>query len=473
MIFYVSNIRMKRNLILIIGTLLLVGILLFVQVRFELPLSVAVMICIFILAAVFWVTEPIPGYATSILVIFLEVVFFANPIGIPDFTFPKNKNPSAAIFLSSLADSSIILFLGGFVLAKACVKTGLDRFFANRIIRKFGVKSHQVLLGFMVTTGFISMWMSNTATTSMMIALSFPLLRILPDKEPFRKALILGIPFAANIGGIGTPIGSPPNIIAMGILRQQGIAVSFGTWMCFAVPLTVVLILFAWFFLLKLFPQKDSLDLAVEFQEPEGGTKSFSFRVTSVIFLGTVVLWFTENLHGVSAGVIALLPLILFPTFGILNEKDINSLDWSVLILIAGGIAIGMGFQQSGMGPWFSGILKPITKPEYSVSVLFLLCVLALLLSTFMSNTAATNLLVPFAFPLSAALFPGSNVYLLEICLGISLSASLAMSLPVSTPPNAIAYSVGGFEIRDMIRAGLPVGIFGLIVVLLAYFSFL
>ncbi|ABJ75795.1 DASS family sodium-coupled anion symporter [Leptospira borgpetersenii] len=463
---------MKRDLILIIGTLLLIGILFFVQVLFEFPLSVAIMICIFVLAAVFWVAEPIPGYATSILVIFLEIIFFANPIGIPGFVFPQNKNPSAAVFLSSLADSSIILFLGGFVLAKACVKTGLDRFFANRIIRKFGVKSHQVLLGFMFTTGFISMWMSNTATTSMMIALSFPLLRVLPEKEPFRKALILGIPFAANIGGVGTPIGSPPNIIAMGILRQQGIVIPFGTWMFFAVPLVVVLILFAWILLMKLFPQKDSLDLVVEFQEPERGMKSFSFRVTSMIFLGTVVLWFTENLHGVPAGVVALLPLILFPMFGILNEKDINSLDWSVLILISGGIGIGVGFQQSGMGPWFSGILKHIAKPEYAISVLFFLCVLTLLLSTFMSNTAATNLLVPFAFPFSAILFPGSNVYLLEVCLGIALSASLAMSLPVSTPPNAIAYSVGGIEIKDMICAGLPIGIFGLIVVLSNYFAF-
>lgn len=462
---------MNRNLILIVLTLFMVGILFFIQVRLRLPINVAIMNCIFVLAALFWVFEPIPGYATSILVIFLEIIFFANPIGVSYFEFPRSKNPSIAIFLSALADSSIVLFLGGFVLAKACIKTGLDRFFANRIIRRFGVKSHQVLLGFMFTTGFISMWMSNTATTSMMIALSFPMLQILPEKEPFRKALILGIPFAANIGGVGTPIGSPPNIIAMGILRQQGIIVSFGTWMFFAVPLVIVLILFAWLLLMKLFPQKDFFELVVEFQEPEEGTKSFSFRVTSVIFLGTVLLWFTENLHGIPAGVIGLLPLILFPVFGILNEKDINSLDWSVLLLIAGGI--GVGFQQSGMEFWFSEFLKSITKPEYSASVLFLLCILALVLSTFMSNTAATNLLVPFAFPLSTILLPGSNAYLLEVCLGIALSASLAMSLPVSTPPNAIAYSVGGFEIKDMIQAGLPIGILGLILVLVGYFILL
>ncbi|WP_036096920.1 DASS family sodium-coupled anion symporter [Leptospira weilii] len=462
-----------RNLISILWTTLFIGILFLIQIRFSVPLNVAIMICIFVLAAVFWVTEPIPSYAVSILVIFLEILFFANPLGIAELTFSRNKNPSPIVFLSSLADSSIILFLGGFILAKACIKTGLDRFLANRIIRKFGVKSHRVLLGFMITTGFISMWMSNTATTSMMIALCFPLFQILPEKEPFRKALILGIPFAANIGGIGTPIGSPPNIIAMGILRQQGIVVSFGTWMLFAVPLVVVLIGFAWVLLLKLFPENGSLDLIVEFPEPAGGSQSFPFRTTSAIFLGTVALWFTENLHGIPAGVTALLPLILFPAFGILNEKDINSLDWSVLLLIAGGIGIGIGFQQSGLDLWFSEILKPITKPEYAVSMLFLLCILALLLSTFMSNTAATNLLVPLAFPLSALVLPGSNLYLLEVCLGIALSASLAMSLPVSTPPNAIAYAVGGFEIKDMIRAGLPVGIFGLIVVLAGYFIFL
>ncbi|XDD51564.1 DASS family sodium-coupled anion symporter [Leptospira sp. WS92.C1] len=439
----------------------------------SLQLHVGLMLCIFFFAAIFWVIEPIPGFATSILILFVEILFFSNPLGIDALKFTQGKNTAPSVFLASIADSSIILFLGGFVLAKGSVKTGLDRFLANRIIRKFGIKSHQVLLGFMFTTGFISMWMSNTATTSMMIALSFPLFQMLPEKEPFRKALLLGIPFAANIGGVGTPIGSPPNIIAMGILKQQGVTVSFGIWMLFAVPLVIILILFAWFLLLKLFPEDGDLDLVIEFPEPEGGTKSFSFRVAALIFLGTVALWFTENLHGIPAGVIALLPLFLLPAFGILNDKDINSLEWSVLLLIAGGIAIGVGLQQSGMSLWFAEILKSITKPEYAVSVLFLLCILALLLSTFMSNTAATNLLVPFAFPLSAIILPGSEAYLLEVCLGIALSASLAMSLPVSTPPNAIAYAVGGFEIKDMIRAGLPIGLFGLLLTLFAYFTFL
>ncbi|AOP33727.1 sodium:sulfate symporter [Leptospira tipperaryensis] len=464
---------MKQKPLTILIMLLCLGGLFFVQLWLGIPFSVSVMISIFTLAAVFWVTEPIPGYATSILIIFLEILFFANPLGLPLLKVAQGKNPAASVFLSSIADSSILLFLGGFVLAKASVKTGLDRFLANRVIRKFGTKSHQVLLGFMFTTGFISMWMSNTATTSLMIALSYPLFQILPEKEPFRKALLLGIPFAANIGGVGTPIGSPPNIIAMSLLKQQGISVSFGTWILFALPLVVILIISTWFLLLKLFPEDGSLELVVEFPEVEGGTGSYSFQVAAFIFLGTVLLWFTENLHGIPAGVIALLPLILFPAFGILNEKDINSLEWSVLLLIAGGIAIGVGLQQSGMSLWFSDILKPITKPEYAVSVLFLLCILALLLSTFMSNTAATNLLVPFAFPLSVIILPGSQVYLLEVCLGIALSASLAMSLPVSTPPNAIAYAVGGFEIRDMIKAGLPVGLFGLLLTLIGYFIFL
>ncbi|MBM9577266.1 DASS family sodium-coupled anion symporter [Leptospira sp. 201903070] len=464
---------MKQKPVSILLMLVCLGFLFFVQISLGIPFSVSVMISIFTLAALFWVTEPIPGYATSILILFLEIIFFANPLDLLLFKLPQAKNPLPSVFLSAIADSSIILFLGGFVLAKACVKTGLDRFLANRVIGKFGTKSDQVLLGFMFTTGFISMWMSNTATTSMMIALSFPLFQVLPEKEPFRKALLLGIPFAANIGGVGTPIGSPPNIIAMSLLKQQGISVSFGVWMLFAVPLVVILILFAWFLLLKLFPENGALELAVEFPEPDGGTATFSFRVTAIVFLGTVILWFTENIHGIPAGVVALLPLILFPALGILNEKDINSLDWSVLLLIAGGIAIGVGLQQSGMSFWFSEILKPITKPEYAVSALFLLCILSLLLSTFMSNTAATNLLVPFAFPLSVIILPGSQAYLLEVCLGIALSASLAMSLPVSTPPNAIAYAVGGFEIRDMIKAGLPVGLFGLLLTLIGYFIFL
>lgn len=441
-----------------------------------LPPSVGGMFFIFLIAAGLWIFEVIPGHATSILIIFSEIILFSNPGKwefLKDYSVPGKPN-APGVFLVSLADSAVILFLGSFALAKSCVKVGVDRWLANRVLPYFGTSPKYVLLGLMSITATISLWMSNTATASLMIALVFPLLMVLDKDEKFRKAVLIGIPFAANLGGIGTPIGSPPNVIAFANLKNQGYGefISFGSWMIIAVPLLVILLFAAWFWLLRAFPASEGLSLSLRYETiaDEGSEKKLKFVLFG--FLVTVFLWLTESFHGIPAGVVALFPLLLFTSFGILESNDIRSLEWDVLILVAGGIALGTGIEKSGAGAWFGELIGKQAGPGESLWVLGIFFSIGLFLSTFLSNTATANLLVPLALPVASLLLPGNESYAIQLVLGSALGASLAMSLPVSTPPNAVAYAVGGFEIKDMAKVGVKIGILGLILVLIGFLSF-
>lgn len=419
----------------------------------------------------------IPGHATSLLVIFLEILLFSNP-GKWEFlnlVRPINGKPLApSVFLTAIADSAVILFLGGFALAKGCVKVGVDRWLANRILPIFGTSPRFVLMGLMLVSAGISLWMSNTATASLMIALVFPLLQILPEDETFRKGILIGIPFAANLGGIGTPIGSPPNIIAFANLKNHGFgdSISFGSWMLVAIPLLLILLFFAWIWILKAFPASPGLALSLSFAEENDKASRRKLRFVLGTFLFTACLWLSESFHGIPAGVVAMIPLVLFTSFGILNSHDIRSLEWDVLILVAGGIALGTGIEKSGAGEWFGSLIGSNAGPAESIWVLTLFFSVGLFLSTFLSNTATANLLVPLAIPVAVLLLPGNEAYVIQLVLGTALGASLAMSLPVSTPPNAVAYAVGGFEIKDMAKIGVRIGLLGLVLVLLGFFIF-
>ena len=196
---------------------------------------------IFTAAAILWVVEPFPLYVTSFIVVILEVVLLGRaggPLGLTGGGY--------TIFLTPFFDSVVVLFLGGFVMARAVKRYGLDERISRGILRRVGTRPCTVLFGMMVTTAFLSMWISNTATTALMIAVAIPIIKSFPSDEPFRKAIILGIPFAANVGGIGTPIGTPPNAIAMGILDQAGRGISFIEWMYRGIPVMIILLAVTW-----------------------------------------------------------------------------------------------------------------------------------------------------------------------------------------------------------------------------------
>ena len=416
------------------------------------------MASIFTLAGLLWVTEALPLFATALVIISLEIIFISNPGEWAGLGVMAGANPDFRTFLNPLSDPIIILFLGGFILAQASVKEGIDKALASQILKIFGGNPRVVLLGLMTITCVFSMWMSNTATTAMMITLAAPLASQIPSGDPFGKSLVLSIPFAANIGGMGTPIASPPNAVAVAFLKNVGIQVSFLEWMMVAIPLVIVLLLVTWVLLWHLYKPFGSFKLATE-------THTINSRgfFVMIIFSATILLWMTDRWHGLPTAVVALLPVVAFTTTGIIRRSDVNSLEWHILILIAGGIALGLGLNVTGLDSVIVNLI-----PQDNAIIFPLMIVSTILLSTFMSNTAASNLLIPLG--ISFAIGLEQQALAKEIGVGIALAASAAMSLPISTPPNAIAYAKGVLSSKDFSKAGVLVGLVTVILILGARF---
>jgi len=445
----------RGPLILLAALALATGTTLLLQAFTALPREACLMAGIFALAALLWASEALPLFATSLLVIGLQTLLLANPGNWPGLGFASGENPGYATVLAGAIDPVIVLFFGGFLLARAAVKEGVDGAMAALMLHPCGGQPRLVLLGVMITTATFSMWMSNTATAAMMIMLVIPLLARLPAADPFRKCLVLAVAFSANIGGMGTPIGSPPNAVAMGYLQSAGLGLSFIEWMVLAVPLMGALLIFAWLLLWALYPPtRQDLNLAP-------GHRAMSRRGWYVVgvFVLTVGLWLSEPLHGLPAAVVALLPAVVFTASGLLGREDVNSLEWNILLLIAGGIALGSGMRMTGLDQAIAGTLADAGVLEFGLLSLAMLALLTLALSTFMSNTAAANLLLPIAISLATVVGAGSNSLTLQFAICIALTASVSMALPVSTPPNAIAYARGEIATRDMVFPGLIIGL--------------
>ncbi len=445
----------KAALIVGIALLFTLGLLRFS----DWPREAALMAGIFVLAALLWLTEAMPLFATSLLVIGLQVVLLANPGGWPGLGFASGSGPGYRQVLAAAADPVLVLFFGGFLLARAATKEGLDQAMSALLLRPFGGGPRAVLLGLILATALFSMWMSNTATTAMMMTLLTPLLAQLPPREPFRKGLVLAVPMAANIGGMGTPIASPPNAVAVGFLQKAGLEIGFLEWMLAAVPLMLLMLLFLWVLLCRFFqPATTGLRLKVS----AGSLNRRGWFVVGV-FTGTVLLWVTEQWHGLPAAVVALLPAVAFTATGLLQRDDLNRIEWNILILIAGGISLGAGMQTSGLD---QQLVKWL--PAGGTSGMWLLAALVLAtigLSTFMSNTAAANLLLPIAFT-SVAAAGGEGLPATQAALSIALAASLSMALPISTPPNAVAYASGEFTTGDLMRVGAIIGVAGALLII-------
>ena len=304
------------------------------------------MLAIFVLAACYWITGAIPPFATAILIIGLEVFLLGVPAASP------SHDPHSAItgweqFVSAASAPIIVLMLGGFVLSQAAHKHGLDRVMAVAFIKPFGTRPRVVLLGIMLITANFSMWMSNTATAAMMITLIAPIAAQLDENSPLRKSFFLAVPLAANIGGMGTPIGTPPNAIAFGALQGLGIHITFIGWMVFAIPLMVMMLLLGWVLLIMFYPPpRGRLDLKWAHNRQKPGPKQWIVYAT---FSVTVGLWVTSHWTGIPIAAVALLPVVVFTATRLLDRYDINHLDWDILLLMAGGLALGSGMKTSGL----------------------------------------------------------------------------------------------------------------------------
>ena len=512
----------------------------------DLPIPARITLGILVLAATFWLTEPVPIFATSMIIILLQVLLLSDNgllsrpelnslpthkieafgtkegfywipldsvtikdnktvvfkqdsngsytpvlIGAVDGLSKKKANymiarssellPNDTIaahteswrisytptkyktFYGTLANPIIILFLGGFALATAVVKFNIDQSITKVLLRPFGARPAHVALGLMLVTALLSAFMSNTATTAMMMAIILPIALQQNEEDPFRKLVALCIPVGANIGGMITPIGTPPNAIALGALNNQGINISFSNWMLMATPIALVMLFIAWRILLILFPpatKEFKLNFTGKFQR-----NHYSIS-TVIIFSITVFLWLTEKLHGISSKVVAFLPVALLPALGVLSVKDIRNFSWEVLWLVAGGISLGISIQETGLASW---ILSKVHWEELtSLGLVLVFAITSYAISNFVSHTVATTIIIPLAVGLGPEVIKNIDFNMPATVITIALISSFAMILPISTPPNAIAMSSGLIQSKDMIRTGLIIGIIGSTIVMLA-----
>jgi sodium-dependent dicarboxylate transporter 2/3/5 len=402
---------------------------------------------IFTMAATLWVTEAIPPFATAITVIVLCVYLLGQPDG--PLHLSSTGPDSYQLFLAPLAHPVLVLFFAGFIMQVAAAKHGFDIAMAKRLMKPFGSKPRNVILGIIGITALFSMFMSNTATTAMMIAVATPVLASQGDRPGFRKALTLAIPFAANLGGIGTIIGTPPNAVAASLLAEKGYPVTFLNWMLIGVPFVVVMLFVLWILLLICFkPGPKPLEL--KFQDI--GPMTWDLLVVIIGFSLTVGLWITGPLHGIPSPVVALIPVLLFTTTSIIGREDLKRIEWDVLVLVAGGMTLGVAMARSGLSDVFVSLIPTGLPPMLLLGVM---AAATLLISNFMSNTAAANLILPIVVSL-AILEPRTGA------IAVAFAASMAMSLPISTPPNAIAFSTRMVETRDLAVYGTMVSFIGL-----------
>ena len=423
-------------------------------------------IALFVFAALMWIFEIIPNWTTSLLVIVIALLTVSDK-GLGFLCKPEfGQLVGFKSIMASFADPVVMLFLGGFVLAIMAEKYGLDVTMGRALLGLFGTKPKWVLLGFLVVISVFSMFMSNTATAAMMLAFLAPVLGTLPADDKGKIGLALSIPVAANIGGIGTPIGTPPNATAVKFLAESGVEVPFMQWMIHMIPYVAIMILLAWVLLQFFFPFK-AKKLVLEIPENK---KPHTWKTTVVwiTFIGTILLWMTESLTKINSNIVALIPLGVLTACGIFTKDDIKEINWSVLWLVAGGFALGTCLQGTGLA---KVLIQAI--PFGSMSVVLVLVIAGLVcyfLSNFISNSATAALLIPILIVVAEGMADPAAANNAEfIALGgkqamivfIAACASIAMLFPISTPPNAIAASTGLVETKDMAKVGLIIGIVG------------
>jgi sodium-dependent dicarboxylate transporter 2/3/5 len=422
------------------------------------------LLAIFLLAALLWILEPVPVFATSILIIALELIMISNK-GLHLFRPSIEGHNFGTLInytdiLNAFSSPIIILFMGGFALAIAASKYDLDNNLARVLLKPFGTQPKFIMLGLMLITACFSMFMSNTATTVMMLALLGPIVASAKPGDLGIKALVLCIPIAANTGGIATPIGTPPNAIALQYLTGEN-SISFLSWMMMGLPFVIVQLTIAWYLLQRFFPSTQShmeLNLRGKFG------KSWQAITVYITFAATIVLWMTTSLHGMNTYVVAIIPLAIFTLTGIMGKAELKLINWDVLWLVAGGIAIGIALDKTGLAfALANAIHYDSLTPMAVVITLSLVC---WLMANFMSNTATANLLMPIAAAIGTSMAGLQAVGGLQgLLVVVAFSASLGMILPVSTPPNSLAYSTGLIESRDMAKVGVVIGVVGLLIV--------
>ena len=430
-------------------------------------------IAVFAFATLMWIFEIVPSWATSIAIMGL-LLLFASDSGVKWLCDPEKVGTLLSYkgIMACFADPVIMLFIGGFVLAIAATKTGLDVHLAKILLKPFGNKSEMVLLGFLLITGLFSMFISNTATAAMMLTFLAPVFKQLPTNGKGRIAMALSIPVAANLGGIGTPIGTPPNTIALKYLNDPeglNLGIGFGQWMLIMVPLVAILLFISWILIKKIFPfTQKTVELKIE-GEMKRDTKT---RIVIVTFIVTVLLWLLDSFTGINTYTVALIPLAVFAVTGVIDRRDLEEINWSVIWMVAGGFALGYAMNVSGLAAL---LVKSIPFNSFSpLLILILSGLICYALSNFISNSATAALLMPILAVVCNAMgdklapIGGTAIVL----IGVAIASSSAMVLPISTPPNALAFATNLVKQKDMAKIGLIVGAISIVLGYLFLYGF-
>ena len=431
------------------------------------PTSANRVAAVAVLMALLWITEAIPIPATALLPVVLFPVLGVMPI--EDAT-------------ANYANHLVFLFLGGFWIAAAVERSELHRRIALHVLGLVGDRQDRIIFGFMAATAFLSMWLSNTATTMMMLPIAMAVAGRLDGgaHTPFGRSLMLGIAYAASIGGVGTLIGTPPNAVLAGIVEKtQGISIGFGQWMQFGVPLALVMLFICWWYLThlnaRLGAREGERGLQMIAQERVGlGGMSRAEQRVMLVFGAVAVLWVAKGLfpwswlNGLNDSTIAMagaLALFVIPAgtddrSALLDWESAVHIPWDVLILFGGGFALAQGFQQSGLTGWIGQQLDFLQHLHWFVLVVAVAAV-TIFLTEMTSNTATASMLLPIVAGLAAA--AGQEAF--TPMVATALAASFAFMLPVATPPNAIVFASRQVTIAEMARAGIWMNLIGITVI--------
>jgi sodium-dependent dicarboxylate transporter 2/3/5 len=424
--------------------------------------------------AIWWITEAISIYPAALLPILL---------------FPLTGSVPIKETAEAYGHPFIFLFLGGFIIAKAIERWNLHKRIALNIINFMGTDLNKIVLGFMVATAFISMWISNTATSVMMLPIGLAVINQIGAaiKENFGKALVISIAYSASIGGIATLIGTPPNLVLAGVLKEyHGYTISFQEWLFIGLPFSICMLIICWLYLTrKAFPMHNlKLDGGREVIKTELqklGKISAEEKIVGIIFGLAAFSWVTQTfllkkfIPFIDDTLIAVFFALLFfiiPSKGyrepILKWSEAVKLPWGVLLLYGGGLAIANGFQSSGLAVWIGGQLSAL-EGMHVLIVIILVVTLMNFLTEITSNLAMTAMLLPVL----AALPLGGFNDTLQLMVGATMAASCAFMLPVATPPNSVVFGSGLLKIQDMVRTGIWINLISIVViVILVYLIF-
>lgn len=462
--------KVRKNIFLILGPVLYL-VLQYIGGPKGMPEPAYDVLCATIWIALWWVTEAVPIAVTALLPIVL---------------FPLSGALDLSTTTASYGHKYIFLYMGGFIMAIAIEKWNLHKRMALHIIKLIGTNVKNIILGFMVATAFLSMWISNTATSVMMLPIGMSIVSQLKDNPStkvdenkiFGKALMLSIAYSASIGGIATLIGTPPNLVFAGYIQEiYNIDITFLKWLKFGLPISLMLLVISWYYLTHIafkFKQKEFPGGKQEIQRllTELGPMKREEKIVMSVFIVTAFCWITRSfilekfLPGIDDTIIAIIAGITLFTISagdkgkrIIQWKEAVKMPWGIILLFGGGMALASGFEVTGLAQWF-GVQMTLLEALPLLLLVLIVIFSVNFITELTSNLATTAMLLPILAPIALKL--DLNPYMLLVAT--TVAASCAFMLPVATPPNAVVFGSGYLRIPDMVRTGIWMNLISIII---------